>query len=100
MVAPSIQESFGQTALEAACCGLPTVCFEDTGFCDVIDHKINGYVANRKNDDELIKGINWCLTNWSDELAKKNINNLYERFNYKVIGQKYLELYKSIKNKY
>jgi len=100
MVAPSIQESFGQTALEAACCGLPTVCFEDTGFCDVIDHKINGYVANRENEDDLLAGIIWCLANWSDELAKKNINNLYKKFNYKIIGQKYLELYENIINKF
>jgi len=96
MVAPSIQESFGQTVLEAACCGLPSVCLEDTGFCDVIDHKINGYISNKKNENDLIEGINWCLNNWSSVLAKKNINILYEKFNYKTIGQKYLQLYEKI----
>ena len=98
MVAPSIQESFGLTVLEASCCGLPSVCFEDTGFCDVINHKTNGYISKMNSENDLIKGIDWCLNNWSDDLAKKNINALKEKFHNKVISQKYLTLYKKILN--
>ena len=96
MVAPSVQESFGQTALEAASCGLPSVCFEGTGFCDVIDHKVNGYLVKREDEKGLIDGINWCLKNWSNNLAKENIANLLKKFSYDIIGEKYLKLYKEI----
>ena len=81
---PSSPHSFLKSS--RACCGLPSVCFEGTGFCDVINHKINGYVAKKENENDLIEGINWCLNNWTNELAKKNINILYDKFNYNVVG--------------
>ena len=96
MVAPSVQESFGQTVLEAACCGLPSVCFENTGFCDVVDHKVSGYVAKSEDENDLINGINWCLNNWSTDLIKRNLETINKKFSYKVIGQQYLNLYKKI----
>ena len=96
MVAPSLQESFGQTVLEASCCGLPSVCFEETGFCDVINHKNNGYIAKLNDDSDMIEGINWCLNNWSKDLAKKNIESLKEKFSNKIISRKYLNFYKKI----
>jgi glycosyltransferase involved in cell wall biosynthesis len=98
MVAPSLQESFGQTILEASCCGIPSVCFEDTGFCDVVSHKNNGYVAKLDTEDDLIEGVNWCLDNWSKDFAQKNINTLKDKFSNEIISQKYLNLYRNILN--
>jgi hypothetical protein len=46
----------------------------------------------------MIEGINWCLNNWSKDLAKKNIESLKEKFSNKIISQKYLNFYKKILN--
>ena len=65
-IMPSLIEAFGQVALEAASCNVPTVIFGDTGVEDIIDHKINGYIAKYKSSDDLYEGINILSngTNW------------------------------------
>src|SRR5438132_10890857 len=42
---PSVQEGFGQTALEAMSCGTPVVTFKGIGTCDIVAHRQNGYLA-------------------------------------------------------
>ena len=42
---PSRIEAFGQVALEAGSCSLPTISFRNTGVEDIVDHKKNGYLA-------------------------------------------------------
>ncbi len=97
LVAPSIQEAFGQVASEAGCCKTPSVAFRNTGFEDVINHKKSGYLADLKNYKDLAKGINWCLKN-SNRLrlgfnARKHIAS---KLSYKKISSKYIELYKEL----
>ena len=38
---PSRIEAFGQVALEAGSCSLPTISFRNTGVEDIVDHKKN-----------------------------------------------------------
>ncbi|MFQ5577510.1 MAG: glycosyltransferase, partial [Anaerolineae bacterium] len=61
MVAPSIQEGFGQTASESLACGTPAVVFGGTGLSDIVDHRQNGYVARPFEVDDLAQGIAWVL---------------------------------------
>lgn len=61
MIAPSIEEAFGQTASESLACGTPVVVFTNTGLKDIVDHQQNGYVANYCDTEDLAKGIAWVL---------------------------------------
>jgi glycosyltransferase involved in cell wall biosynthesis len=61
MVAPSIEEAFGQTASESLACGTPVVVFERTGLADIVDRHQNGYIANYSDIDDLARGITWVL---------------------------------------
>lgn len=61
MIAPSIEEAFGQTASEALACGTPVVVFKDTGLMDIVDHQRNGYIAHYCNTEDLARGIVWVL---------------------------------------
>lgn len=61
MIAPSIEEAFGQTATESLACGTPVVVFANTGLADIVDHQQNGYIADYCNVDDLAKGIAWVL---------------------------------------
>lgn len=61
MLVPSLQESFGQTASEAFACATPVVAFNATGLKDIVDHKINGYLAQPYEVDDLATGIKWVL---------------------------------------
>ena len=42
VVMPSLIEAFGQVALEAAACEIPTIAFNNTGVAEIISHKKNG----------------------------------------------------------
>jgi glycosyltransferase involved in cell wall biosynthesis len=44
-VAPSLQEAFGQTVIEAMACGVPVVGFEAGGIPDLIRHGITGFLV-------------------------------------------------------
>ena len=61
MIAPSIEESFGQTASESLACGTPVVVFTQTGLQDIVLHKETGYVANHCDAKDLAAGIAWVI---------------------------------------
>jgi glycosyltransferase involved in cell wall biosynthesis len=61
MVAPSIEEAFGQIASESLACGTPVVVFTNTGLEDIVDRQQNGYIADYCNTQDLARGIAWVL---------------------------------------
>jgi glycosyltransferase involved in cell wall biosynthesis len=61
MIAPSIEEAFGQTASEPLACGTPVVVFANTGLADIVDCHHNGYVAKYCDTADLARGIAWVL---------------------------------------
>ena len=61
MIAPSIEEAFGQTASESLACGTPVVVFANTGLEDIVDHQQNGYIADYCDTADLARGIAWVL---------------------------------------
>lgn len=65
-ISPSLAESFGQTLLENIYCGTPVVAFNCTSIPELIDHKIDGYVARYKDSDDLIEGIKYFYDNRHD----------------------------------
>ena len=97
-IAPSIQESFGQTVLEAASCCLPSICFENNGISEIIDHKINGYVSKYQNIEDFKFGINWCLDHLNTSKMSERLEVLKNKFSMEKIGGKYKSLYLEILN--
>ena len=95
MIVPSKQESFGQTASEAMACGTPVVAFNSTGLKDIIDHKINGYLAEPFNSEDLKNGIEWILNNDNYQALSKNAREkVIKHFSEEVLTPKFIELYK------
>ena len=96
-VVPSIQETFGQMSSESLACGTPVVGFDNTGTADIIDHKINGYLAKLRDSKDLSRGIEWVLTNNNyDELCLNAREKVVKEFDSVVVAGKYIELYESI----
>ncbi len=97
MVVPSLQEAFGQTATEAMSCGTPVVAFGATGLLDIVDHKLNGYLAKPYDPNDLAFGIEWVLRN-SD---KKNLSaharsKVLDNFAMELVAKKYKLLYEDL----
>lgn len=52
-VYPSLEESFGVSALESMACGNPVICSAVGGFKEIVRHKETGILVSPKNIDEL-----------------------------------------------
>lgn len=99
MIVPSLQEAFGQTASESMACGTPVIAFEHTGLLDIIEHKINGYLAKPFDTTDLANGIEWVLNSEQyDELCQNAREKVLKEFDSEIVAQKYIELYKEILN--
>lgn len=98
MIVPSMYESFGQTGSESFACGTPVVAFRTSGLKDIIDHKLNGFLAEPYDPIELADGISWVLSDSSRlaqlsiEARKKAIN----KFSIEKCVEQYLKVYESI----
>ncbi|MDR0799331.1 MAG: glycosyltransferase family 4 protein [Dysgonamonadaceae bacterium] len=96
-VVSSYYETFGQTLIESMSCGCPAVSFNNSGQTDIIDHKINGYLAEYKNAADLAKGIEWVIDHpESEKLAEACRKKVLEKFSEPVVAEKYISLYKDL----
>jgi glycosyltransferase involved in cell wall biosynthesis len=100
LVAPSIQEVFGQTASEAHSCGCPVVAFKGTGLADVIEHQKTGYLARLGDIQDLAAGISWVLSlvSQSNQLNIAARARAVEKFSYPVIAEQYKVIYSKVLN--
>ena len=100
-VIPSRLEAFGQVALEAGACELPSIGFSNTGLEDIIDHNENGFLAEYLSAESLGYYLNKYLNenignNFSINIRKK----IEQNFSYKIISNKYKILYENVIKQY
>jgi glycosyltransferase involved in cell wall biosynthesis len=93
VVIPSRQESFGQIAIEAMACGTAVVAFDTSGLKDIIEHKVDGYLAAPFDVEDLAKGIRYLLLN---DLSKKVSETVSRKFSEKEVIKKIVLFYNKI----
>jgi glycosyltransferase involved in cell wall biosynthesis len=96
MVAPSIQEAFGQTASESLACGTPVVVFQKTGLADIVEHQQNGYLAEPQNAQDLANGIAWVLAHTTPTMRQSARARAEQKFSQSVQAQRYMNLFERI----
>lgn len=94
-VIPSLQEAFGQTALEAMACGTAVVGFDTGGIPDMIKHGETGLLAENGNKEALTQAITTLLEDEAlrNAMAVKAHQFATENFNYARIGKQYFDVY-------
>ena len=94
MIVPSLMESFGQTASEAMSCGTPVVAFDTSGLRDIVDHKINGYLAKAFDSADLAVGMEWILRSQNyNELCLKARQKVVREFDGEIVAEAYKTIY-------
>ncbi len=88
---PSVAEAMGKTFLEAQFCGLPVVCFSETGPADIVKHKITGYLAKFKDSYDLVSGIKFSLNKDWNRVKIRNI--AVQKFDIVKIAKDYIKIY-------
>jgi glycosyltransferase involved in cell wall biosynthesis len=102
LVMPSITDNLPQIATEAQMCGIPIVAFKTGGLIDIVDHRVNGYLAEKKDIVDFANGISWILTKGKNELAEMKDEALKKanlKWKEEVVINQYICLYKKILTK-
>jgi glycosyltransferase involved in cell wall biosynthesis len=97
-VAPSLQESFCQTVLEAMACGTPAVAFGATGPLDVVVHQECGYLAQPYESADLARGILWVLGDRERHarLVRQARQRAEDEFGLDRVAAQYLLIYREM----
>lgn len=97
MVVPSLTEVFGQTASEALACGTPVVAFRCTGIQEVVNHKVDGYLAKPYESEDLAQGILWCLEhNQNNCLGHAAREKVIKEYTFDEVCGKYKDVYEKV----
>ena len=97
-VMPSLQEAFGQTALESIACGVPVVAFEAGGIPDTVKHEETGLLVPVGDSRALAGSIDRLLgdRDLAVRLGAQGREHAVQNFSMQVNAQAYTELYRSL----
>ena len=95
-------DNLPNTAVEATACGVPVIAFDVGGLSDIVEHKVNGYLAKPFDPADLAAGIDWVAGKKStSNKVKSEAKNLSEKARQKAeqdyhnnhVAELYLEKY-------
>lgn len=95
MVVPSLTENLSCTIMESLACGTPVVAFSIGGNGDMLQHKVNGWLAN--DVCSMAEGINWLLDKKKKINGRKEIADVVRQvYSIKNVAEQYKNLYYSL----
>lgn len=90
-------EGLGTSILDAFASGLPVVATKAGGIPEIVEHKVNGLLAETGDQLALANMVELLLTDDSlRESLVKNARIRVKKFDYKVTAEKILEVYQGI----
>jgi glycosyltransferase involved in cell wall biosynthesis len=97
MIMPSLQEVLGWVSAESLACGTPVVTFDIDGPRDIVEHKVNGYLASPASPASLAEGIDWVLDYPEPAVLSGNSRQtVLNKFESSIVAKRYRDLYTSI----
>lgn len=98
-VTPSLEDNLPNTVMEALSCSTPCVSFDIGGLPQLIDHKLNGYVAKYKDPNDLADGIIHVLAQADASAMRLSAREKVERcFGEQVVAREYNNAYLAMFN--
>lgn len=97
---PSLEDNLPNTVMEAMACGTPCIGFRTGGIPEMIDHQVNGYVADYKDSGDLASGIEWGLARLhTPALSDACLAKVVSAYSEAVVAEKYSSLYQRLLEK-
>jgi glycosyltransferase involved in cell wall biosynthesis len=99
---PSVADNCPLAVIEAQACGLPVVTFKTGGIPEIVEHKKTGYIAEYKNSDDLIRGLDYILNldiHSMRQMSHSATQKIAQNFTVEKMVQKYLNLYSQVSKK-
>lgn len=95
---PSYNEGLPKVLLEAASCSRPAVAFNVPGCREVIENKVNGFLVEFGNENELEKVLIKLINNKKlcDQMGKNGRNIVEREFSSKIINTQTFNIWKEI----
>ncbi|MEA5598888.1 glycosyltransferase family 4 protein [Rivularia sp. UHCC 0363] len=98
-VAASIQDNLPNTVMEALACGTPCVAFNIGGMSDMIEHQVNGYLAQANDIESLAQGITWILSHNSPQKIRDRARlKVEQEFTIELQARHYSQLFDEVIN--
>lgn len=96
-ITPSLEDNLPYTVMECLSCATPVVAFTTGGIPDMVEHKVNGYLAEYKSSEDLARGIAWVHNQAGRELLNQNGRTaVEEKFSENSIALRHIQLYRKI----
>lgn len=96
---PSLFENLPNMIMEAMACGTPCLGFNVGGIPEMIGHGENGYVAEYKSTEDLVRGLRTLLGLSADtynQYSEKCRKKVLECYSEKVVAERYGEVYRQV----
>jgi len=94
-VLPSLEDNLPNTVMESLACGTPVVAFNTGGIPEMVDHKINGYLAEYKSVEGIKNGIEFILEGNEEEFNADSISKVETCYNQRLVTGFYVNSYRS-----
>jgi glycosyltransferase involved in cell wall biosynthesis len=97
LVVPSRREAFGIVILEAMAARRAVIAMEVGGVSDLIKQGENGILIKNHDPNDLAEAMTYLLEHpeIADALGKRGRSNVIERFDWKIIADKYIAAFQS-----
>jgi len=95
---PSLADNCPLAVLEALACGTPVVAFSTGGIPELIEHKIDGYLAAYRDQEDFENGLRQILSVDFDHTAAQGhaVEKIRTKFSLEGMIEGYLKLYTSL----
>lgn len=97
-VITSREDNYPNTVLESLACATPVVGFDNSGIAEMIVHKQTGFVAKAFNTEEILVGIDYCISHL-DELSANTKAFIDNTCDEDIICGQFIEHYQQLTKK-
>jgi len=101
LIVPSLEDNLPNTICESLGCGTPVIAFKSGGIPEMILHGQTGWLADKRNSDDLVMGVTWLATVYAEnEIRERCRTFAVEHYDEKKQAEKYFALYQNLKENF